>query len=172
MVPVFLRSLNWALRAATVLFFTVVALGLAAIFALMATSLFTQDPGSPWLQSLIHSDGFFPWPVAAIFSLATYAPALVGIGIAGAVLRTMLRRLLLAQRDQEVGETIAVRETGVRFNGRPQMAIRIRLTLAGRQRDVTVHATPDAGNMPRQGDNVRVMVSRIDPTYVAYAGLA
>ena len=171
MVPAFLRLLNPLLRLATFLFFAVVALGMAAIFALLAASLFTQDKGSDWLQALIHSDGFFPWPVAAMFSLMGYAPWLVGIGLAGAIVRAVLRRLLLAQRDQEVGEVVSLNETGVRINGRPRMAIRLRLTRAGRPLEVTVHATPDAGNMPRRGDKVQVMISRIDPSYIAYAGL-
>ena len=101
MVPAFLQLLNRLLRLATFLFFVVVALGVAAVLALMAASLLTQDKGSEWLQALIQSDGFLPWPVAAMFSLMEHAPWMVGIGLAGAIVRAVLRRLLLAQCDQD-----------------------------------------------------------------------
>ena len=72
--------LSRVFRLCTRAFFVLVALGLAAVFVLIALSAVGKGPGSPTLQHLIRSNGFFPWPVATIFALAGVVPWIVGIG--------------------------------------------------------------------------------------------
>ena len=150
------------------LFIILAAIGIAAMFLLMMLGSFVESRGSKGLQQLIHSDGFFPWPVATLFYLGQWAPWLIAIGALGAVIWAMLRRAIFSASDRVLAVVVSVRQTGVTVNGLPQM--RLGVQIAGRE--IMLKALIDLGNMPRAGDTVWVEVSRADPDAIRYAGLA
>ena len=171
-MPAFLRFLNRLMNLVTKVFFGVAGLGVATIFVMMGLGSFVHDTGGPGLRAMIHSDGFFPWPVATLFYLGGFAPALIVTGLVGAVARAVLRRLLLAKSDAALATVLSIRETGVRVNGRPRMALSLRVNRASGPSDIRIFTTIGLGAIPRTGDQVRVLISEVDPSYVAYMGLA
>ena len=171
-MPFIIRLLNRLMNLATLVFFVVAGLGVATIFVMMGLGSFIHGQGDPWLRALVHSDGFFPWPVATLFYLGGFAPVVVVIGLVGAVARAVLRRFLLARSDAALATVLSIRQTGAKVNGRPRMALGLHVNRASGPTDVRIVATIDLGAIPRVGDQVRVLISQVDPSYIAYVGLS
>ena len=143
----------------------------AVSFAFIALSIYVSGKGAPWRRWLLDATGQDSWPVAisaAAFIAFEYS---VGGAIVVAVIRFVLRRILLLNADQGVGVLESLRQTGTMVNQRPVMALRVRIDTPNEPVIATIRKLVDLGNMPRPGDRVRLRVSRIDPTCASYQGL-
>jgi hypothetical protein len=164
--------LNRLMSLLTRLFFGVVGLGVAGIFLMMGLSLIFHGSGSPGFRALVHSDGFFPWPVATLFYLGGFAPIMMGVAVVGWIVRSVLRGLLLVKAEPSTARVLTIRPTGTRVNGNPVMLMHLSVDRTNAPpSDTKVKAVIGPGSMPRVGDRVQVRISRVDPTYVAYKGL-
>jgi hypothetical protein len=152
------------------LYVLLIGLAVVMVFVLMGLSLIFKSSGSPAFNRLIHADGFFPWPVAAMFALMQLAPAVLIVGLAGGVVGAMLRRLVLLRSDAYTAQVVAIRQTGGSVNGKPRMSLTLSASFPSGLKQVTVRPVVDLGSMPRVGDRVRLVVSRVDPTCMSYGG--
>ena len=176
-MPLFLRSLNVAIRRflqLSKLALFACALVLAAMFAVgIFDEHYGYKPvGSAVIAPVLRYTEASTWPEA--FAFIAFA---LGCGTLAAVILLMasqaiLRRILLLRSDPAIAEVIRLRQTGASVNQSPVMAIWLKVNHAGHPMVVKAVKLIDLGDMPRPGDQVRVAVSRIDPTCVAYLGLA
>jgi hypothetical protein len=166
-----LRTVNTILRLATRVYVAIAGLAVVSIFALMGLSLVFKGTGSPGFNALIHADGFFPWPVATMFWLMGFAPAVIGIGFVGGIAGALVRRRLLGKTVRYPAQVMAIRQTGGSVNGRPRMSLDLKVDLPNGPAGRRIVTTIDLAAMPRVGDRVSILVSQTDPNVVVYGGL-
>jgi hypothetical protein len=149
--------------------------------AFMLLSIYAHGTGGPafhWLYVGIVRT--FNPDMTTVDSLAvaiSYVAALifeysVAISLGLWILHIVLRYILLLDAYDAVGVIESLRQSGIRVNWTPLMAMQIRFDTSSGPIVVRVRKLVDLGNMPRRGQSVRLRVSRIDPACVSYRGTA
>ncbi|WP_155642181.1 hypothetical protein [Burkholderia cepacia] len=71
-----------------------------------------------------------------------------------------------------VAEVVDIAQTGVTLNQVPLMRMVVRISDDHAPRVVTIRQYIDLGNIPREGERVRVVIDRTNPNRATYVGLA
>jgi hypothetical protein len=138
---------------------------------LLLSNWVTADGGDTfaWLRKATGEETWTEALSAGLFIAFEFTAA---AAIIVTVVRFVLRSLLLLDGHAATGTILSVRQTGGRINQRPIMALRIRVDTPNGPIAVSLSKLIDLGNIPRKGDRAKLWVSRIDPTCIAYHGLA
>ncbi len=172
-----LRSFNVAIRRFLELCKLVLLACALVLAAMIAVGIFDEHygykpVGSTVIAPVLRYTEASTWPEAFAFIAFTLGGGALAAVILLMASRAILRRILLLRSDPATGEVMRLRQTGASVNQSPVMAIWLKVNHAGHPMVVKAIKLIDLGNMPRPGDRVRVAVSRIDPTCVAYLGPA
>jgi hypothetical protein len=170
-MPIFLRFLNQGLASLQRVVNRAWMWSGALSLGFMLLSMYVTDPGGRVFHWLRQTTGEPSWSLALSAGLFVIFEISIGLAIALAVLRFILRTILLLDAYAGMGVVMAVRQTGASVNGRPVMAVRVSIATPMGPVVATARKLIDLGNIPKPGDNVRLLISRIDPSCVSYKGL-
>ncbi|WP_126282699.1 hypothetical protein [Burkholderia stagnalis] len=88
------------------------------------------------------------------------------------IVSTALGGITIKDGYPAVAEVVDIAQTGVTLNQVPLMRMVVRISGNGAPRVVTIRQFVDLGNMPRAGEQVRIVIDKTEPERATYVGLA
>lgn len=101
--------------------------------------------------------------ILLIFSMSVVLPGIVSTALGG---------ITIKDGYPAVAEVVDIAQTGVTLNQVPLMRMVVRISGNGAPRMVTIRQFVDLGNMPRAGEQVRIVIDKTEPERATYVGLA